>query len=118
MKMKKKIQAHTFNQQSEPLKLLDCMLYTLSIALFIVAVLTYVFPSVHMVNLTYEYEELRRLKAQSEEIQDRLKIEYSSKLSLNQIEEKARTHLGMIEPEEGQIVFMKYQYDQPVEERR
>jgi cell division protein FtsL len=118
MKIKKKIEVPSFNQQSQPLKPLDCLLYTLSIALFIVAVLTYVFPSVQMVNLTYEYEELRRLKAQSEETRDRLKIEYASKLSLSRFEEAARTRLGMAEPEPGQIVFMKFQSEPPDKEKK
>ena len=105
--MKNKVQAHTFNQQSKPLKLLDIVLYTLSIFLFILAVLTYVFPSVQTVNLTYEYEELRGLKAQSEEVMNRLRIEYAVHHSLHRIEEEARTRLGMVDPGEGQIVLIK-----------
>ncbi len=72
--------------------------------LFLVCALVYVWPNVKMVNLAYEFQKQRHLHQELAQVNNLLKLERDSLMSLDRIQFLAETQIGMIEPQPGQVV--------------
>src|SRR5262245_17690217 len=75
----------------------------ISTGLLVVLVLGVVGLRVQQVRLSYRLDGLRATHAELEELRGRLGVEVATLKSLARIEGKARTELGMIPPERGQV---------------
>ena len=65
------------------------------VGLLVGGVLIYVWHQVQQVRLAYQFEELRALKSEVDELNRRLKVEIASLRTLARIEQKARAELGL-----------------------
>jgi cell division protein FtsL len=82
-------------------------LVTLCIAFAVVAVLGVVALRVHQVRLSYRLEALRTARAQTEEVNRRLRVEVASLTSPARLEARARAELGMEHPSRGQVLLAR-----------
>ncbi len=81
--------------------------------LFLVSVLigggifSYVWPRVKIVNLIYYYNNLQVKEKQLEQYNKMLKLELASIMSLEKVEKVAKEKMGMVVPEDNNVIFVK-----------
>lgn len=97
---------HTFYREREKNNLKDFLSYYISIVILIIGVLFYIWPYIHILNINYEFERLLKEKTKLIQNNKVLRIELASLRSLDRVENIAITRLGLIFPEEGQIVYV------------
>lgn len=98
---------YTFNRERKKIEPKEFLFYSVSILFFIAAVLFYIWPYVNILNINYEFERMLKEKAKLTQSNNLLKIELSSLRSLDKVEEIAYTQLGLIFPQEGQVVIVR-----------
>ncbi len=98
---------YTFNRERRKIEPKEFLFYSGSILLFITAILFYIWPYVNILNINYEFERLHKERAKIAQNNNLLKIEMASLKSLDKVEETAYTRLGLIFPQDGQVVIIK-----------
>ena len=81
----------------------------LAAILFMVGAMTFVWPNVKMVKLSYEFQYLQEIQRQLLRENQYLKLERNSLRSLHRVESLAHSRLGLRQPEKNQnvTVFLK-----------
>tara|TARA_B100000315_G_scaffold235312_1_gene250125 strand:+ start:5056 stop:5400 length:345 start_codon:yes stop_codon:yes gene_type:complete len=67
----------------------------------------YSWPRVNLVTLTYDYNKLRAKENELIQLNRMLKLELASIKSLEKVEKIATEKMGMIEPKDEDIIFIK-----------
>tara|TARA_B100000959_G_scaffold269813_1_gene315970 strand:+ start:57 stop:401 length:345 start_codon:yes stop_codon:yes gene_type:complete len=67
----------------------------------------YSWPKVSLVTMTYEYNKLRAKEKELIHLNRMLKLELASIKSLEKVEKIALEKMGMIEPKDEDIIFIK-----------
>ncbi len=78
-------------------------------ALLLFLMLFSVWEDQEIVNLGYATEEMRLAKAHQYERQQALMGKYYGLISLDRIERRATTQLGLVRPQAGQVILMSKQ---------
>ena len=84
----------------------DKACYTLAIALFLLTLLIYGYPSIQAMKQVYEERELQSEKRKLKVEQNKLRLEYEMLVTPDEMEARARMH-GYSEPAIGQVVYIK-----------
>jgi cell division protein FtsL len=98
---------YTFNRDRRKIEPKEFLFYSASILFFIAAILFYIWPYVNILDINYEFERLHKERARLMQNNNLLKIEMASLKSLDKVEETAYSRLGLIFPQDGQVVIVK-----------
>ncbi|HTN43723.1 MAG TPA: cell division protein FtsL [Nitrospiria bacterium] len=74
---------------------------------FFVAILLDIWQHVHIVTMGYEVEQAQQKRKELQQIHQQLLVEAETLSALDRIERIAVTKLGMIKPQEGQVVLVQ-----------
>lgn len=80
--------------------------YVMSVVLLMLALLFYIYPSIRVTSLMYEYSKASRSLAQLKELNKKMKLELSTLSSYDFIEKRAMNDLGFVFPAQGQVVII------------
>lgn len=76
-------------------------------AAFIAVILLDIWQHVHIVTMGYEVEQALRKQKEMQQIHQQLLVEVETLSALDRIERIAISKLGMVKPQEGQIVLVE-----------
>ncbi|GMT42722.1 MAG: hypothetical protein IEMM0002_1133 [bacterium] len=96
----------TFAREKSRMEQKDKIYYGLSIALFLLTILLYTYPSIQAVHQFYEVQKLQSMKRKLMIAQNRLRLEYEMLMSPDEMEARARSR-GYAEPAGNQVVYIK-----------
>ncbi len=96
----------TFAREKARMSRADKVYYTLSIALFLLTVLIYGYPSIQAMKQVYEERDLKSEKHGLKVEQNRLRLEYETLVTPDEMEARARLY-GYEKPAVGQVVYIK-----------
>ena len=85
----------------------DYIVVTALAAMFLLGLFTYGWQYYQWIQYGYRIEEARKQKDQLAEIRHRLRLERAMLRNPQRIDTIARTHLGMVVPEPGQVVRLR-----------
>ncbi|MBI3596903.1 MAG: cell division protein FtsL [Nitrospirae bacterium] len=74
---------------------------------FFVVILLDIWQHVHIVTMGYEVEQAQQKQKEMQQIHKQLLVEVETLSALDRIERIAITKLGMVKPEEGQVVLVE-----------
>lgn len=93
-------------KEKDNARLRNIAVYGLSAALCFTATLIYAYPSIRATTLVYEYSGRFKKLAQARELNKKMKLELSSRRSLDYMEERAVRDLGFVFPSQGQVAIV------------
>jgi len=102
----RRIEMFTFNREKVKVRAKDVALYALSVVLCLTASLIYIYPSIGVTALMYEYFNHKKTLGQLRELNKKMNLEISSLRSYDFIERRAVMDLGYVFPAPGQIVII------------
>jgi cell division protein FtsL len=73
----------------------------------IAVILLDIWQHVHIVTMGYEVEQAQRRQKEMQQIHQQLLVEVETLSALDRIERIAVTKLGMVKPQEGQVVLVE-----------
>jgi len=76
-------------------------------AVFIAVILLDIWQHVHIVTMGYEVEQAQRMQKEMQQIHQQLLVEVETLSALDRIERIAISKLGMVKPQEGQVVLVE-----------
>ena len=79
----------------------------ITVCLIMGGIFVYMWPRIELITLTYDYNNYRSKQKKLKEHNRLLNLELSSIKSLEKIEKIATEKLGMIEPKDKNIIFVK-----------
>jgi cell division protein FtsL len=92
---------------------LEYMCLTLLGAMFVLGTLFYAWQQYQWIQYGYRIEESHRQIEELAEVGRRLRVERATLANPQRIDSIARTELGMVGPESGQIVTLEADFDSP-----
>lgn len=98
---------YTFNRERKKINPKEFLSYSISIFLFIVGILFYIWPYFNILNINYKFEKLLKERAKLIQNNNLLKIELASLKSLERVEDMAKSQLGLVFPDEKQVILVK-----------
>ena len=104
MLIKKKMQNQILHRELAPHSFRRMLSYILKVLCFVLVGLFLAWKPIQISRLTKDIGQLQKLKAQTTEINIRLKLEKATLIGLDRIEKKARRECGFIDPDRKQIV--------------
>ncbi|VAX17146.1 hypothetical protein MNBD_NITROSPINAE02-1339 [hydrothermal vent metagenome] len=96
----------TFNREKVKVRGKAVALYTLSAILCLMAALIYIYPSIRVTGLMYEYFNHKKTLAGLKDINKKMNLEISALRSYDFIERRAVVDLGYVFPSHGQVVII------------
>ncbi len=96
----------TFNREKVQVRGKAVALYTLSAILCLTASIIYIYPSIRVTGLMYEYFNHKKTLAGLKDINKKMNLEISALRSYDFIERRAVVDLGYVFPSQGQVVIV------------
>lgn len=96
----------TFGREKVRLQAKAMALYAISVIFLLVSAIVYIYPSIRVTNLMYEYSDHLKTLSELKELNTKIKLEISSLRSYDFIEKRAVEELGFVFPAVDQVVII------------
>lgn len=98
---------YTINREIEKKSMIDMLGYLLCVIIFVTGVIFYIYPQMAIVDMAYELELKKAEENRLIKKNRFLKVELASLKRLDRIERIAGDKLGLIPPDDEQVVYIK-----------